>query len=147
MKSVKTKILLTIETPKVTPLATDIIEKRIAILKNSKGDFVSLKPHQLKRDLITFLEKSGLTFEYSKTQGRRGKVEIAGVSVKVSAINHTNYDNGVYIKIDEENNISLKNTVKVLKYLTKNGIDVDRECSATDNGTSCLTKLSTELKA
>jgi hypothetical protein len=141
MIDLKNSILLTISTPSVIELATEAIDKRKALLKNKAGDFVELKPHQLKKDLVSFLEKSDITMEYTGVTKRRGKVIIAGVKVKVSPLNHNNYDSGALIKVPEEDDISTKNTVKLLKYLSKQGINLDKYCSATSKGTSCMLKL------
>lgn len=145
MTPVKHSILLTISTPSVAEIATEGVERKKALLKNGKGEFVELKPHQLKKDLIKFLESSGISIEYMDTISRRGKVNMAGVQVKVSPLNHTNYDSGALIKVQEENGTSEANTLKVLKLLTKHGIDLDKYCLANDNGKSCLTKLKGQM--
>lgn len=141
MEDVKNSILITVTTPKVVPFVTEAVPKKKAILKNGKGDFVELSAHQIKKSMIDFLEKSGLSLEYSTTESRRGKAEIVGISVKVSPVKHTHYDGGALIKVDEEDELSFKNTIKILKFLNKNGISVDRECEVSSKGTSCLTKL------
>lgn len=141
MKDVKNSILITVSTPKVIPLVTEAKRKRTAILKNGKGEFVDLKAHQLKRDMIKFLENSGFSIEYSEVEGRRGLAEINGIHVTVTPINHTNYDGGAFIKVPEEDDIKLTNTLKVLKYLRKNGIDLDKYCRTSEKGTSCIAKL------
>ncbi len=142
MKDVKNSILITVSTPKVIPLATEPKHKKIAMLKNGKGESVDLKSHQLTRDLLKFMENSGLSVEYEDApDGYRGKTEINGVPVKVSPINHTNYDGGAFIKVSEGDDLSLANTVKVLKYLRKNGIDLDKFCRTDEKGTSCIAKL------
>ena len=142
MIDVKNYILITVSTPDVIPLVTELKAKQVAILKNQAGEAIFLKSHQLTKELSKFLEESGLSVEFSKApDGRRGKTEINGIAVRVTAINHTNYDAGAYIRVPEEDNLSLKNTNSVIKYLRNNGIDIDRFCSASSNGTSCIMKL------
>lgn len=123
-------IQIKITTPKVIPLATEVVEKKKAVLRGN--GFVELAPHQLTRGLKKFLEGNGLTMEYSTTEGRRGKVEIAGVKVKVLPVNHTNYDGGVLIKVTEKDGMSYTNINKVLAYLTKRGINIAQECIHVD---------------
>ena len=141
MKDVKTYILITVTTPKVVPLVTEAIEKQKAILRNDKGAFIELKPHQLTRDFKEFMENSGLTLEYSAKESRRGKAEIAGVHVKVTAVNHSNYSGGAYIKVPQNDDMDFSNVTKVVKWLKNHGISWDKECRLTDNGTSCMAKL------
>jgi ferredoxin len=141
MKDVKNSILITVSTPKVVPIVTEPKEKKTAILRNNNGDFVMLKAHQLKKELVVFLERSGISVEYGDTQGRRGVSEISGVFVKVSPINHTNYDGGAYIKVPEQDDLDCANTVKILRYLKRKGIDLDKYCKMNGKGTSCLAKV------
>ena len=147
MKDVKHSIVITVSSPKVIPLATEPKYKKIIILKNDNGETVELKSHQITRTFRKFLEGSGLSIEDGEApSGCKGKTEIAGVDVKVSAIAHTNYDSGAIIKVPEEDELSLKNTLKVLKYLKKGGVDIDKHCQTNEKGTSCLAKLREELK-
>jgi len=142
MIDVRNYILITVSTKEVIPLVTEMKEKKVAILKNQLGETVLLKSHQLTKELSKFLEGSGLSIELNKApEGRKGKSEINGIVVKVSAINHTNYDAGAYIRVPEEDSLSLKNSSAVMKYLRQNGIDLDKYCIATNNGTSCMAKL------
>ena len=138
----KTVRQLKITTSKVIPLATETIEKKKAILKGKTG-FTEMKPHILTRDLKNFLESEGMTFEYANIESRRGRVEIAGVKVKVMPVAHTHYDGGVFIRIPEKDSMSYENTNKVLDYLTKNGINVSKECVFVDEHTeegACIFK-------
>jgi len=148
MKDVKHSITITVATDKVIPIATEPKLKRIAILKNAKGGVVQLKSHQIKRDLMKFLESSGLSLEYiDAPAGCRGKTELNRIPVKISPINHSNYDAGVFIKVEEEGGeTDLSNTLKVLRYLTKKGIDIDKFCKTNEKGTSCLMRFKDELK-
>lgn len=142
MKDVINSILITVSTPKVIPLVTEPKYKKIAHLENTNNKTLLLKSHQLTKELIAFLEESGLSVEYEIVEdGRKGKTEISGISVKVSPINHTNYDGGALIKVREEDELATENTYKVLRYLRKNGIDLDKYCSVNQKGTSCLIKL------
>lgn len=141
MKDVRNSVLITVSTPKVIPLVTEPKRKKTALLKNDKGDFVDLKAHQLTREVIKFLENSGFSVEYSEGEGRRGLTEINGIPVHVTPINHTNYDGGAFIKVPEEDEIALANTLKVLKYFKKNGIDLNKFCTTNEKGTSCIAKL------
>lgn len=133
---------LKITTSKVIPLATELIEKKKAILKGKTG-FTELKPHIVTKDLKKFLESEGMTLEYASVESRRGKVEIAGVKVKVIPVAHTHYDAGVFIRVPEKDSTSYDNTNKVLEYLTKRGINVAKECIFVDEHTeegACLFK-------
>lgn len=141
----KTVIVLTITDPKAIPLVTETVMKKKAILKNSKGDWVELKPHQLKKELVTFLEKSGLTFEYSDVPSRRGRSEIEGVIVRVKPANGSNYDFGTIIKInepvDESGKMDKPNSRIVKNFLVKSGVDLDKRCKEGTEELSCLTKM------
>lgn len=141
----KTTRQLKIITSKVIPLATETTEKKKAILKGKTG-FTELKPHVITKDLKRFLESEGLTLEYTTVESRRGRVELAGVKVKVMPVAHTHYDGGVFIRIPESDSTSYKNTNKVLEYLIKNGINVAKECIFVDEHTeegACLFKSGT----
>lgn len=141
MKDFKNSRIITVSTAKVIPLVTERKEKKDIVVSNRNGCSVQLKTHQITKDFLKFLEDSGLEISESDSkEGHRGKIEIDGVAVKVSPINHTNYDGGAYIKVPESDNTDLKNTVKVLKYLRKNGIDIDQFCSHTGSGKSCTLK-------
>lgn len=141
MKDVRNSVLITVSTPKVIPLVTEPKRKKTAILKNDKGDFIDLKAHQFTREMIKFLENSGFSLDYSEREGRRGLTEINGIPVSVTPINHTNYDGGAFIKVPEEDEIALANTLKVLRFLKKNGIDLNKFCTTSEKGTSCIAKL------
>lgn len=141
-KDVKNTIIITVSTSKVNPLVTEPKYKKTAILRNGKGEIINLKSHQITRDMISFLESSGLSVEYGESPaGRRGRNEIAGIGVKVSPINTTNYDKGAIIKVPEEDDLDLSNTIKVLKYLRKGGVDIEKFCQTNEKGTSCIQKL------
>lgn len=142
MLNVRNYILITVSTPDVIPIVTEPKEKHVAVLKNQEGETIFLKSHQLTKELSKFLEASGLSVEFNKApDGRRGVSGINGIAVKVSAINHTNYDAGAYIRVPEDDNMSVKNSHAVMKYLREQGIDIDKYCIATNNGTSCMRKL------
>lgn len=142
MIDVRNYILITVSTPDVIPLVTEPKEKQVAVLKNQSGETIFLKSHQLTKELSKFLEQSGLSVEFNKApDGRRGVSGINGIAVRVTAINHTNYDAGAYIRVPEEDILSLKNSSAVMKYLRQNGIDLDKYCIASNNGTSCVAKL------
>ena len=143
---VKNTIIITVSTSKVIPLVTEPKHKKIATLKNSKGVTVNLKAHQLTRDMISFMESSGLSVEYGEAPlGYRGRLTLCDIPVKVSPINHTNYDGGAIIKVPEGSDTDLTNTVKILKYLRKGGVDIDKFCQTNDRGTSCLMRLKEEI--
>ena len=144
MKGIKSTTIrqLKITTSKVIPLATETVEKQKAILKGKTG-FTELKPHLITKDLKAFLESEGMTLEYATIESRRGKVEIAGVKVKVMPVAHTHYGGGVFIRVPETSNTSYDNTNKVLEFLTKKGINVNKECVFIDEHTeegACLFK-------
>jgi hypothetical protein len=130
----KTTRQLKIETSKVIPLATEVVEKKKTLLRGKTGS-IELKPHIMTRDLKKFLENEGMTLEQEPVESRRGREEIAGVKVKVMPIAHTHYDNGVVIRVEEKNGTSYDNTNKVLSHLKDNGIDVARECTFLDEHT------------
>ncbi len=140
----RTVVVLTKTDEKAIPLVTETVMKKKAILKNSKGDWVELKPHQIKNELIAFLEKSGLTFEYSQVESKRGRSVINGVVVRVKPENGSNYKFGTIVKINEpdgEEGAKTKPNSRIVKdYLTKAGIDLFKKCQETIEGTSCLTK-------
>lgn len=140
----RTVIVFTITDPKAISLVTETIMKKKAILKNNKGDWVELKPHQLKKELVTFLEKSGLTFEYSDVPSRRGRSEIANVVVRVKPYNGSNYDFGTLIKINEpegEKGARDKPNSRIVRnYLTKCGVDMAKRCKEGNEELSCLDK-------
>ncbi len=148
MKDVKHSITITVATDKVIPIATEPKPKKIATLTNTKGESVQLKSHQIKRDLLKFLESSGISLEtIDAPAGCMGKTELNKVPVKISPINHSNYDAGVFIKVEEEGDeLDLRNTLKVLRYLSKKGIDIDKFCKTNEKGTSCLMRFKDELK-
>jgi len=138
MKDILNSIVITVTDPKVVRIVTEPKFKKIAILKNAEGKVVNLKSHQLTRDLISFLETSGLVVEYNDAPaGCRGLSEINKIPVKVSPINHVNYDKGAIIKVPEVDNLSEENTGIVLKFLRKKGIDIKKHCSSSRTGTSC----------
>lgn len=144
MKGVVSKTIrqLKITTSRVIPLATESVTKKKAILKGKTG-FTELKPHTINRELKKFLESEGMSLEYADVESRRGKVEIAGVKVKVMPVAHTHYDGGVFIRVPENDSLSYTNTNKVLEYLTKHGINVAKECVFVDEHTeegACLFK-------
>lgn len=146
MKGIISKTIrqLKITTSKVIPLATELVEKKKAILKGKSG-FTELKPHTINKELKKFLESEGLTLEYASVESRRGRVEIAGVKVKVMPVAHTHYDGGVFIRVPETSSTSYENTNKVLEFLTKHGINVAKECIFVDEHTeegACLFKAS-----
>lgn len=142
MINVQNYILITVSTPDIIPLVTEPKEKQVAILKNQSGETIFLKSHQLTKELSKFLEASGLSVEFNRApDGRKGKSGINGIAVKVSAINHTNYDAGAYIRVPEDDEMSVKNSNAVMKFLRNNDIDIDKYCIASNNGTSCMAKL------
>lgn len=148
MKGVISKTIrqLKITTSKVIPLATEKIEKQKAILRG-KGGFIEMNPQHMTREIKKFLEEQGMTFEYSSAESRRGRVEIAGVKVKVTPAKHTHYDGGVFIKIQEDNSTSYVNTNKVLEYLLNNGINVAKECVFVNENSeegACIFKAQSE---
>ena len=139
MIDVSNYILLTINTTDVINLVTEPREKKVAVLKNTSGETIFLKSHQLTKELSKFLEKSGLSVEFSRApDGRKGKSSINGIAVRVSAINHTNYDAGAYIRVPEEDAMSEDNSRKVRDFLYKHGVDISKYCSASKGSASCL---------
>lgn len=130
MKGKVTRVVrrLKITTQKIVPLATEAVEKHKAIARNPKGGVIELTPHQINKELVKFLEDLGAKLEFVPTEGKRGRVEIDGVKVKVLPISTTNYDNGAFIEIQESSTDSFENTLKLMSFLEKKGIDIDKEC-------------------
>lgn len=148
MLDVKTNIVITVATSDVIPIVTEPKQKRIMTLTNLKGNAIQLRDHHIKRDMITFLEDSGIKTDISSAlPGCRGKLELAGVPVKVSPINHVNYDAGAYIKITEADATDESNSRTIIKFLRKNGIDVKRYCKADKGGMSCMRLLEDGVKS
>ena len=127
MKGIESTVTrqLKITTSKVIPLATETIMKNRSLIRSKKG-FLELK--SITKDLKKFLEENDMTIEQSPVESRRGRVEIAGVKVKVIPVMHTHYDGGVFIQIAETGAMSYENTNKVLAHFVKHGIDVNKEC-------------------
>lgn len=133
---------LKVTTPKIVPLATEVVTKRKSILRNPDGKGIVLKPHQMTRDLKKFLEDAGFSVDYEEVQRLRGKTEMAGISVEVHPVMHTHYDGGVLIRIGEESASSYENTNKILEFLIKNGISISKECTFSQEA-ACLFKSKT----
>lgn len=148
MKGVISKAtrVMQITTPKVLPLATELVEVYVCRLENQIGEVTCVSSRSVSKKLNEFLRKSGIQCERvsidNGKENRRGKKEIAGVKVKVLPIERTDYNTGVVIHVREDSVMSRKNTNKVLKYLVTNGICPRTECSfrITTTDTGCMFK-------
>lgn len=139
MIPVKHSRRITVRTDKIIPIVTESKGKKEVLLTDAKGNKLTLKAHQLTKEMIKFLEQT-YSIEYlESTEGRRGLSEIAGIKVQITPINHTNYDGGAYIKVTEEDEMATENTNKVLAYLRKRGIDTTpKTCTYTDKELTCM---------
>jgi hypothetical protein len=110
-------------------LVTDSVEKKSLIVRNKNGAEITLKPHQLSKELAEFLRATEHTLEYRTVETvRAGKRVIAGRKAKVLPVDHGNYDNGFVIIIKEVNERSWDNSDVVLNFLSSHGVDVQKQC-------------------
>jgi len=110
-------------------LVTDSVEKKSLIVRNKNGAEITLKPHQLSKELAEFLKATDHTLDYRAIETvRAGKKMIAGVRVKILPLDHGTYDNGFIIIIREVNEHSWDNSDIVNQFLSSHGIDVQKQC-------------------
>ena len=112
-------------------------------LTNVNGASIEVSPPFPKK-LKEFLEVSGMQVaEGSSYTQVRGRTEVVGVPVKVIPANHSNYDDGIIVEVEEDNEMSLKNTNRLIAYLEKHGVDMARECilwEKSEKQASCVFK-------
>lgn len=110
-------------------LVTDAVEKKSLIVRNKNGAEITLKPHQLSKELAEFLRATEHTLEYRTVETvRAGKRVIAGTKVKVLPVDHGNYGTGFVIIIKEVNEHSWDKSDVVLQFLSSHGVDVQKQC-------------------
>lgn len=110
-------------------LVTDAVEKKSLIVRNKNGAEITLKPHQLSKELAEFLRATEHTLDYRTVETvRAGKRVIAGTKVKVLPIDHGNYANGFVIIIKEVSDHSWDNSDVVNRFLSSHGVDVQKQC-------------------
>ena len=140
MIPVKHHKIITIRTNKITPFVTESLDRKNLVVTNAKGDKIILKPHQLTKELIAYLEATHSIDYIAAKEGRRSLTEIAGVKVHIMPINHTNYDGGCRIQVSEVSPRNVGNTLRVIKYLRKHVSDIEKYCDGQDSEFSCNVK-------
>jgi acylphosphatase len=121
--------------------------KHKCILKGKSGDF-DLKGKRLSKKLIDYYKAEGIDVKIVENVGYHRKTEIEGMLVDIQAIakNTKDYTKGIQVNIpcagitktDLDKDIERKEQ-KFIKYLTKNGIPLNRVC--VESSLACVYKF------
>ena len=140
MKEPKMRIMrqIRVPTPRVVGIVTEDVEVTRANL-SYENTSVEVGQEIFPQKMVNLYKAAGIDIEYFGVMRPRGMKSLAGTKVNVVPINRQSYVSGALIRVFEKNKLDSENTNKVLKMLSNNGIDWDKECELWE-GERCLIK-------
>lgn len=140
MKEPKMRIMrqIRVPTPRVVGIVTEDVEVTRANLSFENID-VEVGKEMFPQKMVNLYNAASIDIEYFGVMRPKGLTRLANTKVSVTPLNNQSYVSGALIRVYEKSKLDSENTNKVLKMLSNNGIDWDKECELWE-GERCLIK-------